>query len=167
MIQMKPFPLIGKCVLLLLPLLAAACGGRAVPTNYHDPQMDFSTLRVVAVMPLANLTRDQQAAERARDTFMSSLMATGVVYVIPAGEVARGISRAGIADPLAPSDEEVGKLAAIISADAVITGAVREYNEVRSGTTSANIVSMSLELFEAKTQKVVWAASSTKGGITM
>lgn len=144
-----------------------ACGTNPVETKYHDPEMDFSALRTAAVMPLANLTRDQLAAERVRDTFINSLMATGVLYVIPPGEVARAIQQTQIVDPTAPSTEEINKITAVLQADAVFTGAVREYGEVRSGTTAANVISVSMEMFEARSQKVVWVASSTRGGISL
>ena len=151
---------------LFLLVFLTACAGSGAPTNYHDPNMDFASLRSVAVMPFVNLTRDNLAADRARDTFMNSLLATGAFYVVPSGEVARGIARAGISNPAAPSAEEIAKLASIIKVDAVITGAVLEYGELRSGTTSANVVSMDVQMVEAQKQKVVWTASSTKGGIS-
>lgn len=152
--------------LLLTAALLLSCAGRAADTRYHDPQMDFAALRNVAVLPLANLTREDLADQRVRDTFISSLMATGVLYVIPPGEVSRGIARAGIANPTAPSSEEIGRISVILQADAVITGTVREYGQIRSGNTSANVISVSMEMFEAKSQKVVWTASSTQGGIS-
>ena len=117
-------------------------------------------------MPFANLTRDQVAAERVRDVFINKLLSTEAVYVLPVGEVGRGIARTEVANPAAPTAEEVVKLGAFLKVDAVITGVVREYGEVRSGTTAANIISMSIQLVEAGTGKVVWSASSTKGGIT-
>jgi hypothetical protein len=43
---------------------------------------------------------------------------------------------------------------------------VREYGEVRSGATTANVISMSIQMIEAGTGRVVWSASSTKGGIS-
>ena len=51
--------------------------------------------------------------------------------------------------------------------DAVITGVVREYGEVRRGSTSANLVSFSLKMIESKSGRIVGEASSTKGGITI
>jgi hypothetical protein len=48
----------------------------------------------------------------------------------------------------------------------VITGVVREYGEVRSGSSAANIISMSIQMIETGSGKVVWSASSTKGGIS-
>ena len=144
-----------------------ACAPGAIPTNYHNPEMDFASLRTVAVMPFENLTRDQMAGERVTDTFANSLLSTGAVYVLPSGEVARAIARAGIANPGAPSTEEMVKLTGFIKVDALITGVVSEYGEVRSGTASANVIAVSTQMVELQTRKIVWAASTTKGGITI
>jgi hypothetical protein len=137
------------------------------PVKYHDPNMDFSSVRTIAVMPFANLTPDKLAGERVRDAWITALLATESIYVLPTGEVARGTSRTGIADPTSPSVDEIKKLGGILKVNAVITGVVREYGEVRSGTTSANVVSISMTMLETDTGRIVWTASSTKGGIGM
>jgi hypothetical protein len=156
------------CILLIILYLLVACAsGARISENYHDPDVDFSLLRTIAVMPFANLTGDQRAGERVRNTFINTLFSTGVLYVIPAGEVARGISRAGIDNPWSPSAEDAAKLASIVGADSVITGAVREYGEVRSGATTANVISVSAQMIEKESRKVIWSASSTKGGISI
>ncbi len=142
-----------------------ACAGSG--EFYRDSNMDFGSIQTVAVMPFANLTRDNAAGDRVRDVFLNKLLATGAVYVVPYGEVAKGVGRAEISNPVAPSPEEVVKLAGLIKVSAVITGVVREYGEVRSGTSAANAISMSLQMMEGTTGKVVWTASSTKGGINM
>jgi hypothetical protein len=149
---------------LIISLLA--CGPPPL-TYYHDPDMDFGALRIVAVMPFQNLTSDKIAGARVRDIFANSLMATGAVYVVPVGEVARGINRAGILDPAQPSEEEIARFASIVKVDATITGALTEYGEVRSGASSANIISLSVQMMEVQTRKVVWTASTTQGGITI
>jgi hypothetical protein len=156
-----------KIILSLLLASLAACASSSETSSFHDPEMDFAALRSVAVMPFANFSRDKQAEKRVRDTFANTLLATGAVYVVPSGEVARGIARAGIANPSAPSLEDVVRLASIIRVDAVFTGAVTEYGEVRSGSVTANVISMSVEMIEIQTQRTVWTASSTKGGITI
>ena len=150
----------------LLLFALTACASKTPITNYHDPDMDFASVRTIAVMPFENLSRDKQAADRVRDAFINNLLSTGAIYVIPTGEVARGILRSNIVNPAMPSKEEIAKMAAVIKADAVITGVVREYGEVRSGTASANVISLSMQMFEVSSQKVVWTGSSTKGGIT-
>lgn len=134
-------------------------------TVYKDPNMDFGLVQTIAVMPFANLSRDAPAGDRVRDVFMTMLQSTGAVYVVPPGEVARGINRAGITNPSAPNPEEIIRFTGNVKADVVILGTVREYGEVRSGTSIANAISMSLMMMEGQTGKVVWTASSTKGGV--
>jgi len=152
-------------VLVLLVVTPTVCTAQ-VTDVYRDPNMDFGSIQTVAVVPFANLARDQVVADRVRDVFINRLLSTGAVYVLPVGEVARGIAKLELQSPTSPSPEEVVKLGTLLKADAVITGVVREYGEVRSGTTTANIISMSIQLIEAGTGKVVWSASSTKGGIS-
>jgi len=137
-------------ILMLGGLLLSSCASTG--RTYLDSIMDFGAIKSVAVLPFANLSTDKQAAER---------------YVLPAGEIARGVSKVGVSEPTAPSSEEIKKLAGIIKVNAVITGTVREYGAVRSAATSANVISLSLTMIEADTGKVVWTASSTKGGITL
>lgn len=154
----------GAAVLLIL--VSTGCATTSSKVVYRDPNMDFGSIQTVAVMPFNNLTRENVAGERVRDVFMTMLQATGGVYVIPPGEVSRGISRLSLERPASPTPEEVTKFAKIVSTDAVFTGTVKEYGEVRSGTSTANVVSVSLQMMEAQTGKVVWSASSTKGGVT-
>jgi hypothetical protein len=152
---------------LLFLLVSAGCATSSSKVVFRDPNMDFGSLQAVAVMPFNNLTRENIAGERVRDVFMTMLQATGGVYVIPPGEVARGITRLGLERPPSPTPEEVTKFAKIVSTDAVFTGTVKEYGEVRSGTSTANVVSVSMQMMEAQTGKVVWSASSTQGGVTI
>jgi len=133
---------------------------------FRDPRMDFGAIQTVAVMPFTNLARDQVSAERVRDVFINRLLSTQAVYVLPVGEVARGAALTEVQTPQAPTPEEIVKLGSLLGVDAVITGVVREYGEVRSGTSAANIISMSIQIVETGTGRVVWSASSTKGKIS-
>lgn len=152
---------------IVLGVLAAPLPASGQVTDvYRDPKMDFGSIQTVAVMPFANLARDQVVAERVRDVFINRLLASGAVYVLPVGEVARGVTKLELQNPTSPTPEDVVKLGGLIKADAIITGVVREYGEVRSGTTSANIISMSMQMLEAGTGRVIWSGSSTKGGIS-
>ncbi len=139
---------------------------RPAEVTYHDPGMDFSLLQKVGVLPFANLTQAPAAAERVRDVFMTMLQAGGSIYVLPPGEVARGLDRAAVTKGTTPTAEECVNLGKILQVDAMITGVVREYGEVRSGSAASNVVSVSVQLMETQTGKIVWSASSTQGGIT-
>jgi len=149
----------------VLLLLSASCAPTVTSSVYRDPNMDFGAIQTVAVMPFQNLSRENVAADRVRDVFMNGLLSTGAVYVLPVGEVARGVARTDIQAPATPSPEEIVKLAATLKAQAVFTGVVREYGEVRSGSSAAGAISLSVQMLEGQTGKTVWTASSTKGGI--
>jgi hypothetical protein len=161
----RKIPMLTMILPCFILIFFAACA--TTSNTYRDPNMDFGTIQAIAVMPFVSLARDNVAAERARDVFITKLLSTGGVYVIPVGEVARGVGRAEIANPATPSPEEVVKLASITKVQVVITGVLKEYGEVRSGTTSANIISISLQMMEAQSGKVVWSSSSTEGGISI
>jgi polysaccharide biosynthesis protein PelC len=161
--MMRNRPRAAPLVLLLLAL--SACGSRG--KHYQDPNMDFGAIRTVAVLPFSNLSRDNLAAERVRDVFASTLLATGAVYVVPYGEVIRAVGKSGVVLAPTPAVEEVLKLGTALKADAVLLGVVKEYGEVRSGSASSNVVSLSIQLLETATGKVVWSGATTKGGVTM
>jgi hypothetical protein len=147
-------------------LLMAACAPKVTRPVFKDANMDFGVVQTVGVMPFQNLTRDSLAADRVRDVFINGLLSTGAVYVVPVGELARAVTRAEIQAPATPSPEDVVKVSGALKAQALITGAVQEYGELRSGASSANVVSLSVQMLEGQTGKVVWTATSTKGGVT-
>jgi hypothetical protein len=164
MMKRRKNPVIRYAIFCLLGIIMAACASSDM--YYVDPNMDFGAVRTVAIMPFENLTAEKTAAERVRDTFTNILLSSGQIYALPPGEVARAAIRAGITDPITPAVEGIIKLAAITKVNAVITGVVREYGEVRSGGATANVVSFSLQMIEAQSGRIVWSASSTKGGIS-
>jgi len=158
--------LVPRTRLLLAPLLLLLAAGCARARPYHDRNMDFGSIHTVAVLPFWNLTQQQQAADRVRDVFANSLLATQAVYVMPTGEVGRAVSRLNLASATSPTVEEVQKLGAMLKVDGVLVGVVREYGEVRAAAATSNVVSVSVQLLETSTGKVVWSGSSTKGGVT-
>ena len=149
----------------LVASLAACAGSSGV--RYQDASMDFAAVKNVGIMPFQNLSRETTAGERVRDVFATMLMATGAMYVTPLGEVQRAIAKGQIQTPTALSTEDVLKLGQMLKVDALITGVVREYGEVRAGQASGNIIAVSVQMVETATGKVVWSAASTKGGVSL
>jgi len=150
----------------LVLILLSACGGvGGGGGSFRNAEFDFGSIQTVGIMPLVNLSKDAQSGDRIRDVFITSLLATGGMYVIPPGETARGIISVGVSYPTQPTPEETVKLCKMLKIDGLLVGAVREYGEVRSGSAVANIISISMQMFEGQTGKVVWSASSTQGGI--
>jgi len=157
---------LGRLTVAVIIVALAGCAPRATGNVYRDPNMDFGAIQTVAVLPFSNLSRDSAAADRVRDVFINSLLSTGAVYVLPIGEVAQAFSRAQVTTPSTPSAQDVIKLSGLLKVQAIIAGVVREYGEVRSGSSAAGAISMSVQMLEAQTGKIVWEASSTKGGIS-
>jgi len=153
------------CLTLLISAYGCAHAGGGGGDTFRDSNMDFGSLQSVAVMPFMNVSRDQLAADRVRDVFVIRLLATGGLYVVPTGEVMKAITTLGISNPGAPTNEEMAKLGTALKVQGIFTGMVREYGEIRSGSSVANAISLSLQLTEAQTGRIVWSASSTKGGI--
>lgn len=152
-------------ILLCHIVLSSGCASTGGSNTYKNALMNFSSVQSVAVLPFKNLTTDNDAAERTRDTFMGMLLATEAMYVVPPGEVERGIERAGLRDPTKPTTEKVKTLGQILQVEVIITGVLREYGVVRSGQTQANLISVSVQMLEVETGNVVWSADATKGGI--
>lgn len=148
--------------LVAVVMALAACGRHR---TYHNPNMDFASVKTVAILPFWNLSKDPAGADRVRDVFTNALLATNGVYVIPTGEVSRAVSRVGVAVPVTPASDEVVRLCAMLKADAIITGVLKEYGEVRTASASANVVAVSLQMQDGATGKVIWSGSATKGGV--
>jgi hypothetical protein len=165
----RSITLLAVVVLVAVVLVGAAVGcgtTRGLNSTYKDPEIDLSLVQTVAVMPFANLTSDDKAGERVRDVFSTMLQATGAVYVVPPGEVAKALGRSKVARTDEPSPEEVTAVGSAVKADVVITGVVREYGQVRSGNSTANAIAISVKIFATESGKVVWSGSSTAGGVT-
>lgn len=146
-------------------ILLAACASSHI--SFIESNMEFGAIRTAAIMPFENLSIIKQGEDRVRDVFTNRLLSTGAIYVIPRGEVSRASRIAGVTIPSAPSDEEIIKLGAIAKVDAVFTGVVKEYGKVSSGVATANLVSLSIKLIDAKSGRTIREESSTKGGITI
>lgn len=149
----------------LVLVSVTACASSGAYDVYRDENTDFGLIRTVAIMPMSNLTKEDQAGERVRDVMFTMLMAASGIYVLPPGEVARGIGMVGMANPTAPTSAEAVKLAAALKADVVLTGVVREYGEARSMGSSSSMVSLSFKMMEGQNGRIVWSASSTRGGV--
>ena len=155
------------CLMMFLLTGCSFIGSGSDKETYKNSLMNFAAVQSVAVLPFQNLTDDEEGAARVRDTFMGTLLATEAIYVIPPGEVQRGIERANLRNPATPSSEKIKTLGEILQVNAVITGVLREYGNVRSGQTEANLISLSLQMLEVETGTIVWSGAATHGGIGM
>jgi hypothetical protein len=79
---------------LMLTFLAwFGCAGKINTTKFTNPQFDFGFVDKIAVLPLENLSSDNQAGERATRILITELLASGAVDVVEPGEVRAALGR--------------------------------------------------------------------------
>ena len=153
-----------KIILTLMVLsMLFACGPGM--RYYTNPAADLSYIKRVAILPLHNFTRSDLAHEKIRDVLETELLQLEVFEVIDRGEVDAVLRELRINSPSAVSPSMLKKISQELNVQAVLTGAVDEYETERSGNISLAFVAVSLKLIDAKSAKVIWQiTSSEKGG---
>ena len=149
-----------------LCLLVVGCGGALRPTKFTDPRFDFGFVERVAVLPLDNLSNDQQAGERATRLLITELLASGAVEVVEPGEVRAAADRIAGIDRNEPSAEHVTALGKALDVQAFVLGSVTQSESLRSGAVTTPVVTIDLHMVEAETASTVWAATHTEKGGT-
>jgi hypothetical protein len=145
---------------------AGCLGKRGAGNVYQDPAIDLDLVQSAAVLPFVNLTNEDKAGDRVRDVFSTMLQATGRVYVVPPGEVAKALSRTQSPRGEEPTTDTVTAIGKAVQSEVVITGALLEYGAVRSGNSQANVIAMNVKMYESENGKLIWSGSTTAGGIT-
>ena len=150
-------------LLLTVCLGGLACASRGPPTQFINPDFDFAFVEKVAVIPLQNLTSDQQAGVRATRFLITELLSTGAIDVVEPGEVQAALDRV-TARPRTPSTNEVLELGKTLGVQAVILGSVTQSENLRSGTVSIPVVTLDVHMLETETGVAVWAVTHTEKG---
>ena len=148
----------------LAAMLAISCaGGGMQPTRFTHPQIDFSFVERVAVLPFENLSNDQQAGFRATRLLITELLASGAVDVVEPGEVQAALSRFAGLTPR-PSTEQLLSIGQALEVQAIIAGTVAQSEVVRSGGTGIPVVTLDAQMVESETGAIIWAATHTEKG---
>lgn len=154
----------GVCVsMLCMAVLSLGCRGNV--STYHISQdMDFGSVKRVAVLPLDNLTNERYAGEIVRQVVISELLASGLVDVIVPGEVIAAIDKMGSKSISSLTEEQIKTLGSSLKVQAVIFGSVGKFGEVRVGNISAPEISITLMMADTSSGSIVWSATRTSGG---
>jgi Peptidoglycan-synthase activator LpoB len=164
---MKTTPWTSTLLVSLVCGLALSCSGALQPTEFLNPNFDFSFVERVAVLPFQNHTDDRQAGSRATRLAITELLASGTVDVVEPGEVQAALTKLTGAVPgrsQEPSTEQVVALAKALGVQAVILGAVTQSEIMRSGGQAIPAVTLDLHMVETETGATVWAATNSEKG---
>ncbi|RMF93629.1 MAG: hypothetical protein D6734_09720 [Candidatus Schekmanbacteria bacterium] len=146
-----------SCLLLFL-----SC--TSIPTNYINPNFDFSLVQRIAVLPIENFTQDQNAGEKIRRVVINEILSSQYVEVVEVGQVNRAIKEAKVEDLFNMSKEEFKKVGELTGAQILIKGSVENYGATNIGGASIAEVSVSLSAIDVSSGEVVWSASGSKSG---
>jgi len=146
----------------------AGCAGKIKPTQFTNPNFDFSFLERVAVLPFENHTADREAHLRATRLTITELLASGAVDVVEPGEVQVALETLARANPGrrdAPlGADEVVALGKTLRVQGLLTGSVTQSETFRSGAVAIPVVTLDVHLIETETGATVWAATHTEKG---
>jgi len=126
---------------------------------YANPAADLSYIKRVAILPLHNFTKADLAHEKIRDILETELLQLEAFEVVDRGEVDAVLRELRITSSSDISPSILKKISQKLNVQAVLTGAVDEYETERSGNISLSFVAVSLKLIE-----VIWQISSSEKG---
>lgn len=158
--------LVGTAGVLWAALALAGCA--AGTKLYVNPQADLSAYTKVALMPFGNLTSDRFASERVSRALMTELIGTGHYQLVEPAEfwstlVAVG-GEPGSDGVIKP--EKLKEAAEKLGVQALIRGAVSEYQVQRLNGADVPVVGFDVEMIDAPSGAIVWrtAVQSTGRG---
>jgi len=141
----------------------AACSGSMRMTSFTNPEFDFGYVERVAVLPLDNLSKDDQAGERATRMMITELLSSGAVDVVEPGELRAAMQKLRIQDAQ-PDSAQVIALGQQLQVQAVFTGSVTQSDLIRSGSATVPVVTLDIHMLETETGSPIWAATHTEKG---
>jgi len=147
---------------LLVMLFISACATTA--TDYVHPKFDFSLVQKIAVLPLENLTQDQQAGERVRKIVVSEILAAGVLDVIEPAQVNQAMGQQQIQIASGMSVKQITDLGKSLGVQAFVVGSVDTYDRINVGGGSFAEVAITLRAIDATSGTIVWSTSKSAGG---
>jgi polysaccharide biosynthesis protein PelC len=165
-----------RAMFILFFLANVMISGCSKPSIYIHPTPGFNKIKKIAIMPFNNLTTDDKAGEKVRNSFVVELLRTGSFGVLDTGETDRILRSAGylyneIQDLQTPKSEDdkisiplSKKIGDTLHVQAVLAGSVEEYSIKRVDDQEIPEVSVSVRLLDAETGIIIWASTYTKRG---
>ncbi len=150
--------------LMICLLLLSACARTAAPI-FVQPKYDFSLIQKIGVLPLENLSQDQQAGERVRKIVVSELLAAGVLDVLEPMQVNQALAKQQIQSISSLSTTQIQELGKSLGVQALIVGSVDTYERLNIGGGAFAEVSITLRAVDATSGAVIWSTSNSAGGV--
>jgi hypothetical protein len=141
----------------ILLLMASGCGTLHIATG-TKAVLPAEKVRV-AILPLENLTKHQNAGVIGAELLVSEVRSRGRFDIVPFGEVLRAMENLEILHADRMKNVTADKIGQAVAADLLIIGSVSEYG-YQFGLREEPSVSMNLRLVQMNDGDVLWAHSA-------
>ncbi len=147
---------------LCLAVGVTGCGLRSSRVSYNREDVDLGLVSRVAVLPFANNSKDQFAAERVRDVVITQVLALGIADVVDKG-IVDSVMREEAIEPNRPIDLiNLKRLGQRLNVQAFVIGTIDEAEEIRRGSLSFPELAMTIRLVDSRASMVLWQASGRR-----
>ncbi len=147
--------------------LCTICSGCSATTEQHftSPAIGLGYIKNIAVLPLADFSKEKGITERSRELLITKLLAHKLYGVVESGELHHFLRNHIRTKEKALIDQTVAKqMAREFNIEAYMAGSIDEYTMVRNGNYSYPVIAMTLRMVDIKTGEVLWHASADDSG---
>jgi hypothetical protein len=144
-------------------LLAMGCRSSA-PTYYINPNVDFSYIKKVAVLPFDNLTGTKGVEDVLRHIVIHELLVSGLMEVVVPGEAIGAMEALGIKSVSTLTEDQIKALGKRLDVQGIIIGAIEKYSIEMKGSVGVPEVTLTMMMAETTSGSIVWSVTKTGGG---
>lgn len=143
-------------------ILVGGCG--STPKNYYvRQQVDYKSIKRIAVLPFETFTADEYAGEKIRKSVITELLSRGIDVVEP-GEVTRTLVELKVRSLASIRNSDIQNIAKTLGVEALMMGSVEAYGISRGISVTYPEVTVNLRLVEASSGNIIWSVYHTSGG---
>lgn len=136
----------------------------STPAYYINPNVDFSYIKRVAVLPFDNLVGEKFAEEVVRHMVIHELLVSGLVEVVVPGEAIAAMNSQGIKSVSSLTENQIKAIGKALNVQGIVIGAIEKYGFVREGSVAAPEVTITMMMAETTSGSIVWSVTKTGGG---
>ncbi len=150
--------------ILLLCFFINGCAGNAPVQHFLREDITLDFVKRVAVLPLQNNTKEQYAAELARDVITTQVLSMGLFDVVDNGIVNSVMLEEGLKPETPLSLITLKRIGKRLNVQAIFFGSVDVFGDQRQGSIIFPEMALTLNLVETTSAVVLWQASGHKDG---
>jgi TolB-like protein len=151
-------------VLVAAAIVAASLTGCASNPQYFRSDLNLDEPATLAVMPLVNLSKYDEAGAVVMNSLLIQLLDKGFFQIVDPGLVDHAVleRRIRFTDrlPLATMQD----LGDTLNAEYMLLGTVNEFDMITDRTETVPLVSISLRIVRSESGTIFWAATHTRRG---